>query len=529
MTDEEKKELVQDVLNSIKTDSQSVDELEQVTSLDNVKSLPAMQGEKLVTAPISLLSKPATDAAATAKAAAEKANAAATAADTATTATNEAIEKATAATTAANTAASEAKAEAANISQYDTRIEMAMNGATARFDGFVEDVTIEQLSYMSIDGVYYDTVKKTFCGKSGTNYCNNWADGENTDAAAMYLDDSRSAPLKDKAYVCDGVLYVWSDEEGTLVEISGSGGGNTYNVTEQVPLDDGYYTLATAIKAVEEKQRAKGRCVTYESAQGKWVTKQFIGTSLDSWEQEASWEDFGGAGTVKSITVNGQKQTPDSTGNVSVTVKETEVDESLDASSTNPVQNSAVTAKLNEVEANTIFGANAELSEDESTVRLTMTNKSGAEVVAVDLPAGSGGSGGGDASTTKIVLGASMDNVIIKEGGSARLTYTYDHQYSSGDEKGESTGQKATISVEMKRGSTLMYSDTLSDVSKGSYTLDLTNYLMVGTTDIYVRATTTDPTTGKTQTKQSYVSVKVVTLSSVDGLRCSIRRFFQLC
>ena len=513
MTDEEKKELVQDVLNSIKTDSQSVDELEQVTSLDNVKSLPAMQGENLVTAPISLLSKPATDAAATAKAAAEKANAAATAADTATTATNEAIEKATAATTAANTAASEAKAEAANISQYDTRIEMAMNGATARFDGFVEDVTIEQLSYMSIDGVYYDTVKKTFCGKSGTNYCNNWADGENTDAAAMYLDDSRSAPLKDKAYVCDGVLYVWSDEEGTLVEISGSGGGNTYNVTEQVPLDEGYYTLATAIKAVEEKQRAKGRCVTYESAQGKWVTKQFIGTSLDSWEQEASWEDFGGAGTVKSITVNGQKQTPDSTGNVSVTVKETEVDESLDASSTNPVQNSAVTAKLNEVEANTIFGANAELSEDESTVRLTMTNKSGAEVVAVDLPAGSGGSGGGDASTTKIVLGASVDNVIIKEGGSARLTYTYDHQYSSGDEKGESTGQKATISVEMKRGSTLMYSDTQSDVSKGSYTLDLTNYLMVGTTDIYVRATTTDPTTGKTQTKQSYVSVKVVTLS----------------
>ena len=508
MTDEEKKSVVQDVLNQIKTDSQSVDELEQVTSLDNLTSLPAMQGEKLVTAPLSLLSKPAEDAATKAEAATADANMAAEFANIATGKTNTAISLANAAAKAANTAASDAKTAAANISQYDDNIAMAKNGATARFDGFVEGVTIEKVSQTSRDGIYYDTVNKVFCGKVGDQYYNNWLPD-----ASMYITDDYSAPLKDKTYICGGALYVWSEEEDNLVEISGSGGGNTYNVTEEVPLDDGYYTLATAIKAVEEKQRAKGRCVTFESAQGKWVTKQFIGTSLDSWEQEASWEDFGGAGTVKSITVNGQKQTPDSTGNVSVTVKETEVDESLDASSTNPVQNSAVTAKLNEVEANTIFGANAELSEDESTVRLTMTNKSGAEVVSVDLPAGSGGSGGGDASTTKIVLGASVDNAIIKEGGSARLTYTYDHQYSSGDEKGESTGQKATISIEVKRGSTLMYSDTLSDVSKGSYTLDLSQYLMVGTTDIYVRATATDPTSGKTQTKQAYASVKVVTLS----------------
>ena len=45
-----------------------------------------------------------------------------------------------------------------------------------------------------------------------------------------------------------------------------------------------------------------------------------------------------------------------------------------------------------------------------------------------------------------------------------------------------------------------MYSDTRYDVSKGSYSLDLTKYLMVGTTDVYVYATTTDPITGKTQT-----------------------------
>ena len=123
-------------------------------------------------------------------------------------------------------------------------------------------------------------------------------------------------------------------------EIGGTGGGgNTYNVTAEVPLESGYYVLSSAIGAVDEKYRYKGRCITYEVSQGKWETKQFVGTSLSSWEQEASWEDFGGAGTMKSLTVNGEKKVPDSEGNVDLTIDKLEVDESLDADSTNPVQN----------------------------------------------------------------------------------------------------------------------------------------------------------------------------------------------
>ena len=512
LTTEEKQELI----NAMKSESQGVDELEQVTSLDGITSLPAVRGEEVVSAPISLLQKPATDAAAQAAAAATLASNAAGKADTATanaeSATAQVIEitKETKEATV-NAQAVVAKGQAM-MDEYEATTEAALDGATARFDGFVEGVDIMMQSYSKVDGVYWDTENKVFCGRSGTVYCNNWAAGDTAESADLFMDENRKLPKKNKVYICGDALYTWSDEEDNLVETSGTGGGNTYNVTEEVPLESGYYTLETAIKAVEEKQRAKGRCVTYETAQGKWETKQFVGTNLESWEQAASWEDFGGAGTVKSLTVNGVKQTPDSTGNVSVTVKETEVDESLDAASTNPVQNSVVTAKLSEVEANTVFGMSAEENEDGGTVRLALTNKSGAEITAVDIPAGSGG-GGGDTSATKIVLTASVDNTIVKEGGEAKLTYTYDHQYSSGDEKGESTGQKATLTIEAKRGSTLMYSDTLSDVSKGTYTLDLTPYLSVGTTDIYVRATTTDPTTGKSQTKQAYVSVKAVTLA----------------
>lgn len=510
LTEEEKKELVQDVVNQIKTDSQSVDELETVSTLDGVVSLPAMRGETVVSAPVKLLSKPAEDAAVTAKASAAVADAATKAAGEAMTKAEAAAKTATDAASKATDAAQKTDAAVAKAVQVEAEYKAtalaARNGATARFDGMVEGVEIVHMSYVQIDGVYYDTVNKAFYGKVGGRYCNNWPQAD------LYMNEGRTEVLKDKAYVCGGVVYVWSDEEENLVEISGSGGGNTYNVTEQVPLESGYYTLETAIAAVEGKARAKGRCITYETAQGKWETKQFKGTNIESWEQAASWEDFGGDGTVKSVTLNGKKLEPGEDGNVAITISETEVDESLNASSTNPVQNAAVTAKLMEIEASTVLGMNAEVSDDGSSVRLALTNKSGAEIASADIPAGSGG-GGGDASTTKIVLDAAVSKTIIKEGDSAMLTWTYDHQYSSGDEKGTSTGQKATVSIEMKRGATVMYADTQHDVSKGTYTLDLTKYLLLGTTDIYVRATTTDPTTGKTQTRQSYVSVKAVTLA----------------
>ena len=514
LTESEKTELKNDILNAIKAESQGVNELTEVTSLDNIKSLPALRGTELVSAPLSLLGKPATDAAAIANAAATNANNATTNAAQATSTANNAAatanEKAGIAQAAAETASGAAKAAQAVVSMHESTALAALEGATARFGGFIEiaggDVDFfDDSEGHSPEEVRYSPSHKLFVVQASVKeYYSSWPGSE--------IYNQNGVLLKDKAYLFGDVLYVWSAEEGGLVEISGSGGGNTLNVSEAYPLESGYYTLATAIIAVEEKRRGKGRCITYEVSQGKWETKQFVGTSLTAWEQPASWEDFGGAGTMKSLTVNGEKKVPDSEGNVDLTIDKLEVDESLNADSTNPVQNAAVAAKLSELEANTIFGADAELSDDESTVRLTLTNKSGAEVVAVDLPAG-GGSGGGDTSTTRIVLGASVDNPTVKEGGSVKLTWSYDHQYTAGDEKGESTGQKATVQISVKRGATTTYSETIQEVSKGTYTLDLTKYLLLGTSDIYVVATATDPSTGKTQKKQAYVSVKSVTLS----------------
>ena len=50
LTESEKTELKNDILNAIKAESQSVDELVEVSSLDNIKSLPALRGSELVSA-----------------------------------------------------------------------------------------------------------------------------------------------------------------------------------------------------------------------------------------------------------------------------------------------------------------------------------------------------------------------------------------------------------------------------------------------------------------------------------------------
>lgn len=505
--------LITAVLNRIKAASQSVDELETVESLEGIKSLPAMRGTTVVSAPIELLSGPAKEAAQTANEAAKAAKDAAKDAVEATGAASVIVEE----YESLHEALEEALDEAALAAdEYEATAKAGRDGATVRFDGFVESADVRISSLVGApDAIMFVRSRNVFAGMKDGVYYGNFA------AAEKYMNDMRSSILKDKLYLYEETIYAWSEDDGTLTEASGNGGGNTINVTMTYPLETGYYTLTTAIKAVEDKLRGKGRCITYEEAQGRWVTKQFVGTYRTQWEHEASWEDFGGAGTVKSITLNGKELQPNDNGNLQINLTEVEVDESLDQTSTNPVQNAAVTAKIQEMDASTIYGSNVELSDDESTVHVSLTNKSGEEVTSFDIPAGSGGGGGGESTTTKVVLTASVDHTTIKEGSNCMLSYYVDHQYTAGEEKGESTGQKMKLQISILRGSTTILNETYQEVSKGNYTLDLTKYLLNGTNDVYLLATTTDPTTGKEQKKQRYVSVKVVSLTLSSSLNIS--------
>ena len=506
----------QELLNAIKAESQDMQELTTVTSLDGIVSLPAMRGTQLVNAPISLLGKPAEDAAKVANSAATTANSAATNADKAKEAADTAAGNAVSAAENANEAAvnaEEATRAAENVvsAHVDTAV-AARDGATARFHGICERTPSRVYFECQDEGgkIEYCIGLKRFIYIYNMRYYENWPR-----STEMYMNGD--SIRKDKIYILGETMYVWSDEKEDLVVASGSGSGSGfYNITANHPLQSGYYTLTDAVSALEDAdiddEAKPGMIITFEVSSGVWEEYRFCGTSIESFLDEASWEEYGG-GKIKEISVNGQKVNPDAEGKVNIIIEETEVDETLDPNSTNPVQNSTITGKLSEVEASTVFGMSAELSDDETSVRLALTNKSGAEIAAVDIPAGSGGGGGSDSSTTKVVLNASVDNPIVKEGGKVRLSYTYDHQYSSGEYAGQTTGQKATIEITMKRGSTTTYSNTIKDVSKGTFDLDISKYLFVGNTDIYVRATAVDPGTGKTQTRQSYVSVQVVALS----------------
>ena len=225
-----------------------------------------------------------------------------------------------------------------------------------------------------------------------------------------------------------------------------------------------------------------------------------------------------GKGNVRSIKVNGVRHEANEAGEVTITIDTVEVDETLSKDSTNAVANSAVTAKLEELDKASVAGMDAQLSEDKAQVRLKLTNKQGEEVASVDLPAGGGG-GGGETQTTRLLLSASVDQPDVKVGDSATLTYTYRHVSADSDET--PTGVQATIRLIIRRGATQLLEQTIPDVSAGTYTLDLTPYLKTaGTIDVQVFASATNAE-GQVQKRTAATKVDVYALTLASSYSVS--------
>ncbi len=389
------------------------------------------------------------------------------------------------------------------IEGMESADEKALSGMTVRFDGFVSGTTISGQASRATTSVYYDTENKRFVYKTETGtMVTAW--GDDTD---LYMNADRTEILKDRCYLLDGTLYAWSEKEGTLAEAGGSGSGSGfYNVTQEQPLADGtYYTKDTAIAALADakvKDEDKpGMIVTFEQSAGVWADYRFVGSSIDSFLLPASWEEYGGK--IKSVSLNGTDITPDSNGNVALAIDQISVDESLDESSTNPVQNAVVASKINEISDAAVGGVEV-ISDDEKNT-LNILNKKGTVIASAEF---TGGGGSGTSTASRIVLTAALDKTQVKEGGTAELTYSYNHVNSDN----EADGIKADITVTIQRGTTKTYEQTIKDVSAGTYTLDVSEYLLAGTMDIYVKAVATTAE-GTQQTKQAYVSLQVITLT----------------
>ena len=484
-----------EMLNAIKAESQSIDELPVVASLDGITTLPAIRGTEVVSAPVSLLRKPAEDAAKSATTAALNA-------------TNAALQA-----NAARDVASQAATAATNAATRASDAATAANDATAQLQKAIESARRHPM--VLVNDILGDP-ERVFADWSAAKdalAAHSQSDGDEYMSIGCVMIFRGPKGWESWQFIGDPDNDISDATKWIPFATAGTGSGSGYyNVTALHPLTTGYYTKATAVAKLAEADidddQKRGMIITFESAAGKWEDYRFIGTSLNTFTTPGAWEEYGSKNTVRSITVNGEKKTPDTEGNVGIIIDKVEIDDSLDPASTNPVQNGVVAGKLSELESGTLFGSEV-IENDDGTVTVQLSSKS---AVITDFTIPAGGGGGGESAGTKIVLNASLSASTIKEGGSAMLTWSYDHQFT-GEEAGQSTGQKATVEIVVKRGIVTTYSETKQDVGKGTYTLDLTKYLLLGTSDIYITATATDPTTGKQQRKPAYVSIKVVSLS----------------
>ena len=517
---------IQQVLNAIKAESQGVQDRETVDSLTGVHSLPGVKGSELVNVPMELLQKPATDAAATANAAAQAANTAAQTANAAASTATEAKNAANSAAATANEAAGKAQQAAA---QYENTAKAAMKGASARFGRIVESGTIRAISTVSVLDVVYIRSLKCFAGEyAAGSYCNNWNNASNgLPGADMYLDDTRSAILKDKVYICGDTLYVWSDEDGNLVAASGGGSGSGFfNVSKEWNMST-YPNLAEALYAMTGLDIADedkpGMIITFKRTDGKWLEYRFEGTDLSSFYTASAWSRYGGGDAIKKLTITRgtttEEKLPDEQGAVTIDIPQVEVDQSVNENSTNPVSGKGVAAKINE-KAST-YGTALQLNEigegTDKAYSLSLLNEAGEVISTSDMFTGGGG---GTVATTKVVLTRVTPNKTVKAGDEVKLTYTYDQTDTA---TGESTGNPGRATVTVTQGANT--STLTQTISAGSTnTVDVTKYMGVGTNTVRVRVEVGEG--AEMQVAQVTWSINVVqlTLSSSFNIATAITR-----
>ena len=76
------------------------------------------------------------------------------------------------------------------------------------------------------------------------------------------------------------------------VKDGGGSGSGFYDVTRLHPLEEGYYTLSSAVPALKDAEIADnkkaGLIITFEVSSGKWEDYRYAGTTLSTFLNPAS-------------------------------------------------------------------------------------------------------------------------------------------------------------------------------------------------------------------------------------------------
>ncbi|MCC8146120.1 MAG: CotH kinase family protein, partial [Bacteroidales bacterium] len=314
----------------------------------------------------------------------------------------------------------------------------------------------------------------------------------------------------------------WKVEEQWEDFGSGSGAGNTFNATAEIPQEE-FYTLETALAAVPEKQRRKGLEVTFEAENGKWKSYQFTGTDLSSFFLPSAWAESGGGGTVKKIKVTKGMETteinPDEAGLIHLEIPVVEVDQSIDKNSTNPISGKAVAVELDQLAGKQ--GVALQLNEigegNDKAYSLPLLNEEGEVLSTSDMFTGGGG---GSVVTTKIVLTRLNSNQTVKSGDEVKVAYTYDHIET---ETGTSTGNMGKAVLTITRGAASNTIETLLATGTTQST-DITRYLGVGTNSVKLRVTVGEGTEMQVASLSWIINVVQLKLTSSFNIASVINR-----
>ena len=477
LTEAEKNALIQEIISNIKDNSSTaMEELDAVASLDGIESLPAIRGDEFVRAPISLLSKKADDAA--------------TRADNATsdlTTMKEGITKAiqksedlvTKGTTVINDAKDAGKRADEAAKKFEQSALIARNGATVKLDEMLETLPSGKTPVAETDkttglSIVYVSGSNKVYATDGTDYFISWP-GKGT-----YLDESGDI-IKDRLYLYSEKLYAWNTTANKL--ILAGGGGNTINILGEGETS-GTYSLMTALQKVPQDSRKIGKCITYPLGDGKWETKQFIGTNIADWSDLSKWDDFGGGGKVKSLLVNGRPQQIQPDGSVNLAVNETTVDETIDENSTNPVQAKVIAAELKKLMSKDNLGIELNTIGSGNDIKFSISLTDKGQAFSTTDPFSGGGGGGGQTSPSKIVLTRiTPATLTVKSGTEVKISYKYDHVDIKTEETTGLPG-KATISITHGTNVTT-YTKTIA--AGNSDTINATESLGEGTNMVRVK------------------------------------------
>ena len=311
-------------------------------------------------------------------------------------------------------------------------------------------------------------------------------------------------PILDPSVDQDKLKKTLTDlAQGKVATESGSLGGNTININD---IQDGTYTLESAVSVVPRSHRKPGKKITFRTSSGNWQTWTFTG---DSWEDIESWQ----RSEVSGISMLGKTYEPGKNGTIELpkilTIKD--LDNVVSGISVNPVSSKAVHKKIEETKAE--LGTTLYYNEEES--KLVLRNSDGRDLSFVILPKGTASEGGTVSSTFVVDVNLITENgKVIKSGSKFPFKFSWRHYNSSTNRNTSYTGR---IDI-LVNGTPVVTKDS----DQGEVEVEIGKFLSNGENKVVARVTTADKIVEQSRTLN--VTVAILSLTSEFNLSDTIEK-----